>query len=171
MGGENIPQKFRPSREQGSSPRGRGKRFEAKGERARWRLIPAWAGKTNGDSTSAASSPAHPRVGGENREAFERYNVVGGSSPRGRGKPGLEDLCGRHLRLIPAWAGKTFCPGRSASSRGAHPRVGGENPANSPRAILISGSSPRGRGKLDHAGAAGGRHGLIPAWAGKTSSS
>ena len=51
---------------------------------------------------------------------------------------------------------------------GAHPRSRGENSASKARAKGTTGSSPLTRGKLDNAGAALGRHGLIPAHAGKT---
>ena len=132
----------------GSSPRGRGKRLRPHG--------------------APPATPAHPRVGGENRRGRRFARSPSGSSPRGRGK--LRAAMRRALRpgLIPAWAGKTTPDGgRGAASR-AHPRVGGENaPSNVPNS-WYSGSSPRGRGKLD--GRPGDRwhQGLIPAWAGKT---
>ena len=70
--------------------------------------------------------------------------------------------------LIPAWAGKTLSSVAATRSTAAHPRVGGENDTPLEIALLMPGSSPRGRGKrgrrqgLDHG------LGLIPAWAGKT---
>ena len=70
--------------------------------------------------------------------------------------------------LIPAWAGKTACGGRSQRALSAHPRVGGEN-RRSPRDRFPAwGSSPRGRGKRDARRDADGHARLIPAWAGKT---
>ena len=50
----------------------------------------------------------------------------------------------------------------------AHPRVGGENRQQHNRVLPQLGSSPRGRGKLLQRERKQGRHGLIPAWAGKT---
>ena len=47
--GENIPQKYRPSREQGSSPLTRGKPDTVKSIISRRGLIPAHAGKTLSD--------------------------------------------------------------------------------------------------------------------------
>ena len=72
-----------------------------------FRLIPAWAGKTLVRVVGHLVIGAHPRVGGENPVPIQPNQVVGGSSPRGRGKHDevrdtLEDR-----RLIPAWAGKT----------------------------------------------------------------
>ena len=70
--------------------------------------------------------------------------------------------------LIPARAGKTRSPVAVAKSLAAHPRACGENATLAPIFSLMSGSSPRVRGKpLDkfvHFGNAG----LIPARAGKT---
>ena len=70
--------------------------------------------------------------------------------------------------LIPAWAGKTSPGQRRAWPEPAHPRVGGENVIGTLIPGVQSGSSPRGRGKLDATGPALTGTGLIPAWAGKT---
>ena len=91
-----------------------------------------------------------------------------GSSPRGRGKPRIRRRGRRGGRLIPAWAGKTSSAAQSATPTTAHPRVGGENVASSPFAALVSGSSPRGRGKRGREFGVAALRGLIPAWAGKT---
>ena len=73
------------------------------------------------------------------------------------------------MGLIPAWAGKTANNDSYNASDMAHPRVGGENGKLDDAKHTLTGSSPRGRGKL----AIGDRlrlvRGLIPAWAGKTS--
>ena len=53
----------------------------------------------------------------------------------------------------------------------AHPRVGGENQLLVARALAGAGSSPRGRGKPSRRRLPFRSSGLIPAWAGKTSSS
>ena len=72
------------------------------------------------------------------------------------------------VRLIPAWAGKTFLARVAQLMREAHPRVGGENPITLPNLGLPNGSSPRGRGKLGERVGECEHGGLIPAWAGKT---
>ena len=117
---------------------------------------------------SASPSRAHPRVGGENRKSSERRPNRWGSSPRGRGKPRREHGCVDSDGLIPAWAGKTVFPARSAASHRAHPRVGGENLLLVLPSGAVQGSSPRGRGKRRGQKAPNVHHGLIPAWAGKT---
>ena len=70
-----------------------------------------------------------------------------GSSPRGRGKHGVEVARRFGERLIPAWAGKTFTFGIGSQVIRAHPRVGGENELLGRAARVGGGSSPRGRGK------------------------
>ena len=64
--GENIPAKFRPSREQGSSPLTRGKQGRNCDKKSRIGLIPAHAGKTGVAGAAGAGVWAHPRSRGEN---------------------------------------------------------------------------------------------------------
>mgnify|MGYP000884608118 FL=1 len=152
----------------GSSPRGRGKRH-CVGDRARrLRLIPAWAGKTPRRFPLHSPRRAHPRVGGENSVTFADSVTVAGSSPRGRGKPHCREAGASRCGLIPAWAGKTQMRASLPLSRGAHPRVGGENQERVTATRIVAGSSPRGRGKPVHECLHRRRERLIPAWAGKT---
>ena len=85
---------------------------------------------------------------------------------------------GKHLRpvfvvpehgLIPAYAGKTSYYKSDVLGLGAHPRVCGENIYPSLKAYTARGSSPRMRGKLSTWVFVRLIHGLIPAYAGKTS--
>ena len=71
----------------GSSPLTRGKPGNAVRPAGLAGLIPAHAGKTIRQPPMRRGLEAHPRSRGENRDAFERFNVVGGSSPLTRGKP------------------------------------------------------------------------------------
>ena len=70
-------------------------------------LIPAHAGKTQGDPPQMMSTGAHPRSRGENSVSDEKPARGMGSSPLTRGK--REDRAGEVLGggLIPAHAGKT----------------------------------------------------------------
>ena len=132
------------------------------------RLIPAWAGKTPASTQHYNLTRAHPRVGGENTRIIVKQLASEGSSPRGRGKrtPESRRLC--TLGLIPAWAGKTRIPSSVGTHVSAHPRVGGENRPSMSTVLVVSGSSPRGRGKLAAQMREGLAARLIPAWAGKT---
>ena len=152
----------------GSSPRGRGKPASDRGHGTPDGLIPAWAGKTTGRPTGQIRPPAHPRVGGENSRIGMRPAFQRGSSPRGRGKPTCLPPNYSPAGLIPAWAGKTRSRLCWTPSSRAHPRVGGENSQSSSEIRRRVGSSPRGRGKLQHGRVGHDGGGLIPAWAGKT---
>ena len=168
VGGENVKSDSWTSLTSGSSPRGRGKPTTPAANPAPSRLIPAWAGKTEVSGAQVFDCQAHPRVGGENLQCLTAVWPRSGSSPRGRGKP----LGGRHRQrhrgLIPAWAGKTSAVGRYPRSRAAHPRVGGENRKDRRDGPVSTGSSPRGRGKRRRSQLRPRVPGLIPAWAGKT---
>ena len=168
VGGENALTVEKLENGAGSSPRGRGKHQEFARSVPSGRLIPAWAGKTGVNGWPPLNSAAHPRVGGENPEQITKIAVAAGSSPRGRGK--RTRSCGTWgvSGLIPAWAGKTTRPDEYAPYAEAHPRVGGENPAQRQGQGLLTGSSPRGRGKPLRAAGCDPIYGLIPAWAGKT---
>ena len=127
VGGENGGRFGSDHRPNGSSPRGRGKRRPNRQTGLPLGLIPAWAGKTQVQSSPNPIPSAHPRVGGENTQIKLFTHNHEGSSPRGRGKPGI-----RQRRRATSWA---------------HPRVGGENCARLAKRDLERGSSPRGRGK------------------------
>ena len=168
MGGENIDAGREVCAGGGSSPRGRGKRGASPAPVCNLGLIPAWAGKTSASCLLPCTLTAHPRVGGENRQALARLDAAGGSSPRGRGKPRSGRARYRATGLIPAWAGKTGRARLLPFPTTAHPRVGGENISGHFLVVLIEGSSPRGRGKLFITHNALQYIRLIPAWAGKT---
>ena len=148
VGGENNWQTWVIAQAPGSSPRGRGKRPGRPAHLPTPWLIPAWAGKTSAARCGRASKTAHPRVGGENSDATPAKDSVFGSSPRGRGKPGVVRPSPRRAR--------------------AHPRVGGENCERKAHRVACVGSSPRGRGKPFLYLPLPSLSGLIPAWAGKT---
>ena len=167
-GGENEYGFAVADKDAGSSPRGRGKPVERRPRRARRRLIPARAGKTERAQIEVAAerliparagktrwrSPArwcpraHPRAGGENAAYVGDVPNDTGSSPRGRGKHQVGREATARGRLIPARAGKTTSPDPNSDAIWAHPRAGGENRA--------------------HDGGASVRAWLIPARAGKT---
>ena len=168
--GENVIAEEAQVDAAGSSPRVRGKLPAHELNAAGQRLIPACAGKTAFTTSRWSSSRAHPRVCGENSRLARDIDIPLGSSPRVRGKRRTRSAWSASMRLIPACAGKT---GRTVTTRArppAHPRVCGENVSRWTSASEASGSSPRVRGKqlLDGLGGVGG--GLIPACAGKTTS-
>ena len=169
--GENHAQLMLLISDHGSSPRVRGKPHGRPSGPPRRGLIPARAGKTMFALVSAAKSTAHPRACGENQPEDGAEITLGGSSPRVRGKLEGPRRRGAETGLIPARAGKTPArPRRSRPSR-AHPRACGENENSCASTHWASGSSPRVRGKLGPRCGSRRRPRLIPARAGKTSSS
>ena len=125
--GENAMSSRRAQARRGSSPLTRGKR---KLEICGWAsqgLIPAHAGKTRFFARPASRRGAHPRSRGENSEPGVPTHTTTGSSPLTRGKLWAMSLRGRHLRLIPAHAGKTWHQVQRRRHHGAHPRSRGEN--------------------------------------------
>ena len=152
----------------GSSPRVRGKLWTHVLAPCSVRLIPACAGKTPSAPPTYPESPAHPRVCGENGISGLVDSVLGGSSPRVRGKLFRGGCHVEDKRLIPACAGKTPATSGPPSKPPAHPRVCGENEAFEGLAAQGLGSSPRVRGKPHGPVLSGQERGLIPACAGKT---
>ena len=154
----------------GSSPRVRGKLRDKKKGKERRGLIPARAGKTSARCPSPQSPQAHPRACGENLESRSIAPLAIGSSPRVRGKLAavLDDPA--RTGLIPARAGKTSWRIVPLMEHEAHPRACGENLVSGVVLHLMSGSSPRVRGKLGGDAHRVERPGLIPARAGKTAS-
>ena len=94
-----------------------------------------------------------------------------GSSPLTRGKLPPREVTARHRGLIPDHAGKTSALTGATESWGAHPRSRGENRHWCDALEGVAGSSPLTRGKRWQVRRPGPRRGLIPAHAGKTTSS
>ena len=70
-----------------------------------------------------------------------------GTSPRMRGKQAAGTPNNPTTRNIPAYAGKTIIGMNYSSLFPEHPRVCGENPARPLLLFMLSGTSPRMRGK------------------------
>ena len=133
-------------------------------------LIPAHAGKTHSFAVLHDARAAHPRSRGENKAETGDGSENWGSSPLTRGKPSISMPASVSVRLIPAHAGKTRCKSSKPTSATAHPRSRGENVVTACLPAFARGSSPLTRGKLAVFGVPFSRVGLIPAHAGKTTS-
>ena len=154
----------------GSSPLTRGKRGPVRGDAGKDGLIPAHAGKTSEVWREQPWMTAHPRSRGENRGLIRRVRGQAGSSPLTRGKRPCSTRERLPHRLIPAHAGKTKAPPPESITTAAHPRSRGENWRRRARLIASRGSSPLTRGKLGPNSVPCGLNRLIPAHAGKTTS-
>ena len=133
------------------------------------RIIPAHAGQTMVTCRVMALWTDHPRACGANfRHAVISLHDVG-SSPRMRGKRRIVDTRHNRLRIIPAHAGQTKSKRVRAFSMPDHPRACGANSCDAASGRIVTGSSPRMRGKHGHLVRRNDRDRIIPAHAGQTS--
>ena len=132
----------------------------------------------------------HPRVCGEHSRVMKSRSNCGGSSPRMRGTPIACRILSAPAGIIPAYAGNTARYRNLRKLYWDHPRVCGEHrqhglhgrhqSGSSPRmrgthAISTffaspEGSSPRMRGTHGEQVVGDGEFGIIPAYAGNTTS-
>ena len=109
-------------------------------------------------------------MGGDDPCGPASHTTSVGSPPRGRGR------LVRHVEhlpvggLTPAWAGTTSAGPSPGTPTWAHPRVGGDDAAQTHCIHGHEGSPPRGRGRRLSWPASDGGRGLTPAWAGTTGS-
>ena len=152
----------------GSSPLARGLRRTRLSRTARSRIIPARAGFTRGPGRWRRRAQDHPR----SRGVYKGLNVVAfmapGSSPLARGLLAQREAPRLALRIIPARAGFTACPGRGRWRHRDNPRARGVYPSLKAEIAARAGSSPLARGL--HAGLRVRARvgGIIPARAGFT---
>ena len=99
------------------------------------------------------------------------FATLSGSSPLTRGKRTRRAPPHVGGRLIPAHAGKTTARAGLCGLRTAHPRSRGENNGKNAVLEIREGSSPLTRGKRGGLAGRSCGSGLIPAHAGKTTSS
>ena len=168
--GENVVDDAPLTAAEGSSPRVRGKSGQHAGSSRGAGLIPARAGKIRSTPPAPPWAAAHPRACGENSPLVWRRTIHTGSSPRVRGKFGVAFTILWNTGLIPARAGKIAESAAQRAPHKAHPRACGENLGDGLADSVTQGSSPRVRGKCARRGGRGWDRRLIPARAGKISS-
>ena len=134
------------SRPIGSSPRVRGTDRAGPVYRHRRRFIPACAGNRSTTTATTTSSPVHPRVCGEQKEAIQHAVPFTGSSPRVRGTVDAAADAVKPVRFIPACAGNRRDVLSYTLNISVHPRVCGEQSRPQRSWRLCRGSSPRVRG-------------------------
>ena len=152
----------------GSSPRVRGKVYQALADEVDGRIIPAGAGKRRDLRAACRVVGDHPRGCGEKPPSGLSRGRVGGSSPRVRGKAPESAWEAITARIIPAGAGKRRPREILPSNYQDHPRGCGEKPCGGSGRGLPWGSSPRVRGKVASNVRVSGVGGIIPAGAGKS---
>ena len=131
-------------------------------------IIPAYAGNTAHQGGNIMRLEDHPRVCGEHSCTDDALVGKAGSSPRMRGTPKSGSIDAPAAGIIPAYAGNTAWFDAGGARQGDHPRVCGEHLAETIRAILQQGSSPRMRGTRGERIRQSHGLGIIPAYAGNT---
>ena len=119
------------------------------------------------------SQPArgdHPRIRGEHGRPPPSTAERSGSSPHTRGAPhrGFSRAC--EGGIIPAYAGSTRRRPAKSAATPDHPRIRGEHDCSIYFTNFPTGSSPHTRGALSRAWPRRRPSGIIPAYAGSTSS-
>ena len=176
--------------EVGSSPHTRGARQRILDELGAKRIIPAYAGSTFDRGLRPLEPQDHPRIRGEHPLTRRSGRGLPGSSPHTRGAPvrrgGGAMSTGDHPRIrgehrihvdeedlaagsSPHTRGALAGPGRRRGARADHPRIRGEHRWTRPAAPRNGGSSPHTRGARRRRGPVRCRRGIIPAYAGSTS--
>ena len=131
----------------GSPPRMREKLKSSKIPSGCLRITPAYAGKTKSSLLNLVVVQDHPRVCGKNHFKSLISNLVAGSPPRMREKPGLVDKVNEWARITPAYAGKTVVSGMVQGRRRDHPRVCGKNLHSISKLRSSTGITPAYAGK------------------------
>ena len=153
----------------GSSPHTRGAQRRRQGLAVGVRIIPAYAGSTSGVCYGCVDVGDHPRIRGEHAVVRLERQLPIGSSPHTRGAPPAGAGAFGISRIIPAYAGSTPPGSRASSSRQDHPRIRGEHSYLDCSIYFTNGSSPHTRGAHPVVLRHGDRLGIIPAYAGSTS--
>ena len=154
--------------ELGSSPATRGGPVDSRVTEDLRGLIPGYAGRTGGSSSTRPAWWAHPRLRGEDPPSPISSAFTTGSSPATRGGLRRGRSSEAAAGLIPGYAGRT---GRGLAIRfrpRAHPRLRGEDEDFHDIRHEELGSSPATRGGRVHRRAAPDRRRLIPGYAGRT---
>ena len=152
----------------GSPPRMRGKDPEPHWRAVPAGITPAYAGKRRQGRISTGSCQDHPRVCGEKPQTVPIWNASTGSPPRMRGKGDFPALALCHVRITPAYAGKSYRRRSWPSTGWDHPRVCGEKGLKINSKRQKAGSPPRMRGKARSYAQLHYKPRITPAYAGKS---
>ena len=102
VGGEKLRMGFLRGLVLGSPPHGRGKAFSVLRRQFRFRITPAWAGKSAPARARREKPQDHPRAGGEKSVPVGLPLVTAESPPRGRGKVCWDSSTAEQRRITPA---------------------------------------------------------------------
>ena len=154
----------------GSSPHTRGALGLEGGVPGYAGIIPAYAGSTDAGIEVLGGAQDHPRIRGEHGAPAATTWATAGSSPHTRGARQAILLVSSLARIIPAYAGSTSRHSWPTSPTEDHPRIRGEHRHGTGPSSPSPGSSPHTRGAHLRQHGTGEHSGIIPAYAGSTSS-
>ena len=152
----------------GSPPPMRGKACVPEAITAAPRITPAYAGKSPHVPKNVVTTVDHPRLCGEKRKRLASRQLDAGSPPPMRGKVSCQTCSSCHLRITPAYAGKSIDPLTSEEYHSDHPRLCGEKCLLAFRRTFSKGSPPPMRGKGGSCLRQGALSRITPAYAGKS---
>ena len=153
----------------GSSPHTRGARLMIDDGIDSRGIIPAYAGSTTTSNAPPKAWTDHPRIRGEHLKTPPGESMRVGSSPHTRGALLKERVDDVPVRIIPAYAGSTAGSAAGRLARRDHPRIRGEHTRTSTTPRGHPGSSPHTRGARSSPRRSSASAGIIPAYAGSTS--
>ena len=131
-------------------------------------ITPACAGKRDRPGCQNDRCRDHPRVCGEKCFGIHNTGIFLGSPPRVRGKVWPVLIIAVALGITPACAGKRLLYPRSGSWHRDHPRMCGEKFSFLLHTVVLMGSPPHVRGKVQDCHRAAVILGITPACAGKS---
>mgnify|MGYP003295060064 CR=1 FL=1 len=146
----------------------RGKEFQTITSLHRKRITPACAGKRSTNMTKRYLQRDHPRMCGEKHSSILGSCKNPGSPPHVRGKAAPPRLGESPQGITPACAGKSLHFLWNTISSRDHPRMCGEKRKTNKNYVLLLGSPPHVRGKVNDAVKIDKQTGITPACAGKS---
>ena len=127
MRGEDYAQMKKGVESPGSPPHARGRRPRAQHRSYVLRITPACAGETRPLAERFSRNTDHPRMRGEDFNAFSLPTLAAGSPPHARGRPPNRPRSRTPGRITPACAGKTGVRISVNYYGRDHPRMRGED--------------------------------------------
>ena len=134
-------------------------------------ITPACAGNSSLVLHNSKTSLDHPRLRGEQYAGVENAGKWMGSPPLARGTVGAEGKIQCRTGITPACAGNSDVPIAKIPSGKDHPRLRGEQSADTVNCDVVDGSPPLTRGTAVHCSYACDIAGITPAYAGNSTTS